>query len=227
MIDNRPITLSPATISLFKECQLCFWLLIKKGIKRPNGVFPSLPSGMDKILKAHFDKFRVKEKLPPELSELSGVRLLSNTKQLEVWRNNRKGITYEDKELGIMQLGAIDDMLDNIGKLIVVDFKTRGFPLKEDTHEIYQSQLDIYTYLLEKNGFDVEKYSYLLFYYPEKIKDNGSVSFNTKLVKMKTNPKNAENLFRNAVSLLKQDKPPEKSEDCEYCRYAVERGQSN
>jgi len=29
-----------------------------KGIKRPEGVFPSLPSGMDIILKKHFDTFR-------------------------------------------------------------------------------------------------------------------------------------------------------------------------
>jgi len=44
------------------ECPRCFWLQIVKNIKRPAGIFPSLPSGMDKILKVHFDKKLINEK---------------------------------------------------------------------------------------------------------------------------------------------------------------------
>ena len=31
------------------ECPRCFWLQIVKNIKRPQGIFPSLPSGMDQV----------------------------------------------------------------------------------------------------------------------------------------------------------------------------------
>jgi xanthosine utilization system XapX-like protein len=49
-------------------------------------------------------------------------------------------------------------------RLIVLDYKTRGFPLKEDTAAHYQDQLDIYNFLLRKNGYRTEDYGYLLFY---------------------------------------------------------------
>ena len=59
---------SPSSLSLLKDCPICFWLHFNKNIKRPAGIFPSLPSGMDKILKNHFDKFMKKGLLPPELA---------------------------------------------------------------------------------------------------------------------------------------------------------------
>ena len=57
--------LSPSQLNLFKECPRCFWLHHHKVWKRPAGIFPSLPSGMDRILKAHFDKFMEKGQMPP------------------------------------------------------------------------------------------------------------------------------------------------------------------
>jgi len=59
--------LSPSSLNLMNECERCFWLDKHNVWKRPNGIFPSLPSGMDRILKTHFDKFRDKGLLPPEL----------------------------------------------------------------------------------------------------------------------------------------------------------------
>ena len=69
---------SPSSLSLLKECPRCFWLAFNKNIKRPNGIFPSLPSGMDRILKIHFDNFMKKGKLPPELKDLDGYSLFDN-----------------------------------------------------------------------------------------------------------------------------------------------------
>ena len=90
---------SPSSLSLLKDCPRCFWLHFKKGIKRPAGIFPSLPSGMDMILKAHFDKFRDKGELPPELNEINGkIKLFDDVELLKIWRSNFKGIRWEDKE---------------------------------------------------------------------------------------------------------------------------------
>ena len=41
------VTLSPSSLNLMKDCPRCFWVQFNKGIKRPNGIFPSLPSGID------------------------------------------------------------------------------------------------------------------------------------------------------------------------------------
>ena len=221
---TKPLKLSPSSLNLFKDCTLCFWMQFNKGIKHPSTIFPSLPSGMDRILKNHFDSYRERKLLPPELKQLDGdTHLFEKMDLLTAWRNNLKGIKYIDEEVGATLRGAIDEMLINGKKLIVLDFKTRGFPLKEDTHDYYQDQLDIYSYLLEKNGFETEDYAYLLFFHPECVNGDGSVKFISNLVKMKTNPSNAEKLFRDAVECL-QGEMPSASDDCGHCGYVKERG---
>ncbi|MBI2545387.1 MAG: PD-(D/E)XK nuclease family protein [Candidatus Aenigmarchaeota archaeon] len=213
-----PYKLSPSSLSLLKECPRCFWLQFNKKIHRPNGVFPSLPSGMDRIFKTHFDSFRDKGLLPPELEKLDGSTKLFGDKQvLDIWRNNLKGIQWTDDEGNIFR-GAVDNILQKGKKLIVLDYKTRGYELKEDTHEHYQDQLDIYNLLLRKNGYDTEDYAYLLFYYPNKINENGDVLFHNKLLKMKISIKNAERIFKEAINILKGDMP-EINDDCVFCEW--------
>ncbi|HOI18674.1 MAG TPA: PD-(D/E)XK nuclease family protein [Candidatus Woesearchaeota archaeon] len=212
-----PYKFSPSSLSLLKECPRCFWLAFNKNVKRPAGIFPSLPSGMDGILKNHFDRFMEKGELPPELQELNGdVKLFDDAELLKVWRSNFKGIQWTDKE-GNLFRGAVDNILKKGKKLIVLDYKTRGYPLKEDTAEHYQNQLDIYNFLLRKNDYLTEDYAYLIFYHPDKVNDDGSVIFNTDIVKMKINIKNAESIFKKALKTLKREMP-EPADDCDYCK---------
>ena len=208
--------LSKSSLGLMKECPRCFWLTQHKEWKRPQGIFPSLPSGMDKILKVHFDKFRDKGELPPELCENShckDMKLFDDMELLTLWRNNFKGVRFEDKEGNIL-FGAVDDILEKNGKLIVADYKTRGFPLKENTADLYQDQLDIYNFLLRKNNYKTEDYGFLIFYFPKEVTKTGEVIFDTELVKMKTDVENAEKIWKEALKLLDSDCP---SESCEWC----------
>ncbi|MCX6750872.1 MAG: PD-(D/E)XK nuclease family protein, partial [Candidatus Pacearchaeota archaeon] len=149
-----PYKLSPSSLSLMHECPRCFWLDKHDVWKRPASIFPSLPSGMDGILKTHFDKFRDRGLLPPELRESeckNECKLFDDSEKLKIWRNNLKGISWTDKNGNILH-GAVDNLLQKGEKLIVLDYKTRGYPVKEDTAEHYQNQLDIYNFLLRKNG---------------------------------------------------------------------------
>ena len=98
--------------------------------------------------------------------------------------------------------------------MIVLDYKTRGYPLKEDTHEHYQAQMDIYNFLLRKAGYNTEDYSFLLFYVPKEVNDTGEIIFDKELVKMKIDIKNAENIWKNALNVLNKDCP---KESCEWC----------
>ena len=203
-----------------KECPRCFWLAQHKQWKRPAGIFSSLPSGMDIVLKKHFDNFRDKGIMPPELCDkghCEGMRLFGcNHKEecnLKIWRNNFKGISWTDKEGNILH-GAVDNILVKGNKLVVLDYKTRGFALKEDTHEHYQTQLDIYNFLLKKNGEETEDYGFLLFYYPREVLPTGEFVFETKLIKMKANHENVEKLFKDAIKLLNGPCP---EGTCEWC----------
>jgi hypothetical protein len=218
----KTFKLSPSSISLMQECPRCFWLNQHDIWNRPAGIFPSLPSGMDRILKKHFDIFRDKGLLPPELCKrqyCENLKLFgSNAKEkelLELWRNNRKGISIVDEQGNILR-GAVDNILVKGKKLIVLDYKTRGFPLKEDTAEHYKNQLNIYNLLLKKNGYDTEDYSFLLFYMPKEVLDTGEVIFDTELVKMPVSIENAENLWKKALKLLNSPCP---EETCEWCSH--------
>jgi hypothetical protein len=209
--------LSPSSLSLMQECPRCFWLAQHKVFTRPAGIFPSLPSGMDSILKIHFDKFMRKGELPPELcknSECNNMKLFDNEEKLKIWRSNLKGISWTNKEGNILH-GAVDNLLIKGKKIIVLDYKTRGFALKDDTAEHYQNQLDIYNFLLRKNGYETEDYAYLLFYVPKEVMSTGEVLFDTTLKKMKVDVKNAEKVFENAIKLLNSNCP---TKSCEWCK---------
>ena len=208
--------LSPSSLNLMKECPRCFWLAQHKVWNRPQGIFPSLPSGMDKVLKEHFNKFMERGELPPELrnnGHTDKMKLFDDHELLAIWRSNFKGIQWEDKDGNILK-GAVDNILMKGKKLIVLDYKTRGYALKEDTAEHYQNQLDIYNFLLRKSGYDTEDYAFLLFYMPKEVLDNGDIVFVKELVKMKVDVKNAGNIFENAIKLLNNDCP---KEICKWC----------
>ena len=210
--------ISPSTLNLLEDCPKCFWLQIVKKISRPSGAFPSLPSGVDKILKEHFDRFMKNGKLPPELKHTNGYQLFNDEELLKIWRSNFKGIEHLDDKSGILLRGAVDNILVKGKKLVVLDYKTRGFPLKEDTAHHYQDQLNVYNFLLRKNGYQTEDYAYLLFYMPEKVIKSGEFIFNTELVKMNIHVGHAENLFNKAVKVL-NGKEPKASDNCKFCEW--------
>ncbi len=186
----------------------------------PGGIFPSLPSGMDAVLKKHFDSFRERGALPPELKS-TGAHLFKDMNQLREWRNNFRGIRWQDSKGNVLH-GAVDDILVKGGKLIVLDYKTRGFPCKDDTHEHYQKQLDIYNFLLRKNGRETEDYAYLLFFHPTNVNSNGDIVFERTLKKVETNTESAGKLFSQAVKCL-EGPEPKSGKECGVCGYLRER----
>jgi len=212
--------LSPSSLKMMDECPRCFWLIQHKQWKRPEGIMPSLPSGMDGILKRHFDRFAEKGILPPEIRDhvhCKHMKLFNDQELLNVWRSNFKGIVWKDKNGNILH-GAVDNILvDQHGKskkLVVLDYKTRGFALKEDTHKVSQHQLDIYNFLLRKNGQDTEDFAFLLFYVPKHVLETGEVVFETTLMKMPISVADGERMFNNALKLLNGECP---TRGCAWC----------
>lgn len=171
---------------------------------------------MDRILKTHFDKFKNKDLLPPELcenKECKNMKLFNDDERMKVWQSNFKGITWADKD-GNELHGAVDNILVKGKKLIVLDYKTRGYALKEDTAEHYRLQQNIYNFLLRKNGYETEDFFFLLFYVPKEVNETGEVIFDTELVKMNVDVKMAEKTWKNALKLLNSDCP---TKSCEWC----------
>ena len=220
-----PYTLTPSNLNLFKQCKRCFWLQLNENKKRPDAIYPSLPFGVDKVLKTRFDYFRDKGKLPAELRKLGKNIKLCDHPLIGMWKNNFKGIQWKDERGNVLK-GAVDDVLEkksgdesrNGSKLIVLEYVTRGFPLKEDTASYYQDRLDLYSFLLKKNGFETEDFAYLLFYHPKDVNWRGDLWFNKELHKIDISVENAEKLFQEAISVLESDCPP-KNTECGFCKW--------
>lgn len=214
------IRLSPTTgLNLFLECPRCFWLRYNEDVHRPDTIFPSLPGGMDRIIKEYFDTFRRGKGLPPELVGKVDGKLVADQDLMDNWRNWRRGLKFEDEKIDATLSGALDDCLLDGESYIPLDYKTRGAAPKEgQSQQYYQTQLDCYAFLLEKNGYKVKDYAYLVYYFPDKVVGDHLVKFNIEVVKVLTDPKRAYKIFSDAVNLLKGPIPGRHTE-CTFCAW--------
>lgn len=231
------IRFSNSTLGTYEECPTCFWWEINRKVKRPRGIFPSLPGGVDRVLKVYFDKHMSAGTLPPEMAELVGATPYPDRDALERWRNWRNLIIDVD---GIAQIsGALDELIvwpDGICS--PYDYKTRGAPPKEGaSEEYYGTQLDIYHLLIEQGcNLKCNGDGYLGYYWPEDVTGHGDFKFKTAVVKLSTDPARAVKLVHDAVECLKLPAPPtpamvvtKKGEAlaCEYCQFLNGRNAQN
>ena len=215
---NGKIQLSPSSLNLFLECQCCFWLEKKMGIKRPQPYPYALNAAVDLLLKEEFDQYRAKnEPHPLILNHKIPAKLFSNQELLNQWRSNFSGIRYYDPELGATIFGAVDDVLEFAdGKLAPLDYKSTGSKVPT-IYDRFQLQMDVYTYLLEKNGFSTPRRGYLAFYIVDKENGFGDrLPFRKELHEIETNPQDVPEIFKDATSLLRENTPPSHSQDCPY-----------
>ena len=213
------IRLSPSTLNVFLECQKCFWLDQVKGIHRPRGIFPSLPGGMDGLIKKYFDKYRALGKLPPELEgKLDGVELFQDGELLNKWRNWRSALAYEDLETGAVLSGMLDDLGVKGRQFVPLDYKTRGYDVKEGGENFYKNQLNCYGLMLRENQMPPAGYAFLLYYIPKEVAEGGMTRFDVVPKKVDIDPDEALKVLRDAAALL-QGPMPERHSECIYCSW--------
>lgn len=215
----KRLTLSNSRLGLFTECPRCFWLDMNAGIKRPETIFPSLPGGLDTQFKRYFDQFRARGDLPPEVKDKLPGRLLSDVETIDRWRDWRRGIRYTPPWAEVELMGALDECLvDHAGFHYPLDYKTRGYAPKADTHAYYQDQMNLYTLLLEGNGLKTKRLAYLLYYHPVEVKEHGLIRFDISVQDIPTDPEAAERLVRDAVAVLKSPAPAS-PDSCGFCSW--------
>jgi CRISPR/Cas system-associated exonuclease Cas4 (RecB family) len=217
----KAIQLSPNSLNLFLECPHCFWLDKNLGIKRPPPYPYALNSAVDALLKEEFDAYRNKKLTHPLLKESNiKAHLFENQKLLNQWRNNLAGIRYFDEDLKATLFGAVDDVLEFDDKKIApLDYKSTG-STAANVYDRFQLQLDVYTFLMEKNGFLTNKKGYLAFYIVDKSKGFiDRLPFRKEIVEIKTNPEDVQEIFKDAVAVLKNIAPPKHSRDCQFAKW--------
>ncbi len=220
-MNNKPIQLSPNSLNLYYECPLCFWLDKKQGIRRPQPYPYALNMAVDLLLKEEFDKYRKKKELHPLLvAHNIPAKLFSNQKLLDEWRSNFKGIRFYDAEVDATLFDAVDDILEfTDGKLAPLDYKSTGSKVPT-IYDRFQLQMDVYTYLLEKNGYKTVRKGCLAFYVVDK--ENGfkdKLPFKKEIQMIDTDPSYVQKVFAEAVAVLRADAPKAHSPDCQYGKW--------
>jgi len=208
------IKISPKSLDLYFECPKCFWQLKNENIKRP-GIFPyQLNLEVDEILKQEFDYYRKTNKKHPllEANNIPG-RLFKNQTLLNKWR--AKGLSYTDYNAQLY--GLVDDIIDfGDGKLAPFDYKTTSNNLSKISDR-FQLQMDIYTYLLEKNGYSTPRKGIMAFYLIDKDnKFKDKLPFRKEIKIIDTDPSYITKLFKEVVNFLKKEAPLNHSKECEY-----------
>lgn len=219
--------LSRSKIDLFTECERCFYIDNKLGIKRPPGFPFNLNSAVDTLLKKEFDIHRAKNKVHPLLKSY-GVDLVpyQNVK-MDEWRENFKGVRFHHKKTDFTITGAVDDIwVDKKGLLYVVDYKATAkkddiTALDQDWQDGYKRQMEVYQWLLRQNGYKVSDTGYFVYCngMADKEAFDGKLEFRVTLIPYKGSDKWIEGKLKEIQKCLKSNKVPEASEDCDYCAY--------
>ena len=220
--------LSRSKISLFLECPRCFYIDNKLGTKRPPGFPFNLNSAVDALLKKEFDTHRADKTQHSIMKEYNIDAVPFNDDRMDAWRDAlKRGVEYTHPETGFPMSGAVDDIwVRPNGELIVVDYKATSkdgkiTELDQDWHIGYKRQLEVYQWLLRKNGFKVSNTSYWVYANAETNKKgfDRKLEFELTLVPYEGDDSWVEGTLLDIKKALDSDLLPAAASDCDYCTY--------
>ncbi len=219
--------LSRSKIALFVECPRCFYLDNKLGTARPPGFPFNLNSAVDALLKKEFDLHRARGESHP-LMERYGIEAVPFAHpDLDVWRDNFRGVEYRHPATGFTVSGAIDDLwISPAGELIVVDYKAtskgeRIEVLDQEWHDGYKRQMEIYQWLLRQRGFAVSRTGYFVYANASRNREtfDARLEFDLTLIAHAGRTEWVENTLLDVKACLDGAEIPLPGDGCDYCCY--------
>lgn len=224
--NNKKFKLSRSKIEDFLNCPRCFYLDRRCGTGRPPSYPFTLNNAVDALLKKEFDQYREEAKPHPLCIDHKIDAIPFSHPQLNDWRMNLKGVQHLHEETNFIITGAIDDLwVRPDGELIVVDYKatstSKEITLDEEYRQAYKRQMEIYQWLLRKNGFKVSNTGYFVYCNGDTGKDNftGKLEFKISLLPYAGNDSWVDDKLHEIKACLIEDSIPEFSSRCDYCQY--------
>ncbi len=224
--DLKPFAISRSKIDLFLSCPRCFYLDRRLGVGRPPGFPFNLNSAVDTLLKKEFDVHRAKSE-PHPLMELHGIAAIPFAHpDLDIWRENFKGVRFTHKPTNLTITGAVDDIwINENGELHIVDYKstskTSEVNLDAEWQIGYKRQMEVYQWLLRQNGFDVSDTGYFVYANGTTDRDgfNARLDFDMKVIPYTGDASWIEDTLVALKKCLMSAKIPKAGADCDYCTY--------
>ena len=234
-ISEKPFTVSRSRIQGFLDCPRCFYLQNRLAVKALRSFPFRLNSATDTLLKKTFDEAR-KKQVPHRYFKEKKIDLVPfQHEKIDEWRENFQGVKFHYEKANLMVQGAVDEILINLKtkELSPVEFKStqtkNGDSVKylgQPYHKTWKNQLEIYGYLLKKNGFKVSEDSYIVFCNAslEPKEWNEKLIFEVQVINYKIDYTWVEDVLDKIKDLLHRDKIPSFSnpDHCDMCRYLQE-----
>lgn len=212
-------SLSPSKIGVLKDCPRCFYDAEVLKVARPRGIFPSLPGGVDLVMKNCFDANR-STWLDCLQTEMQGKTLWGTVEQINKLRNWRSGLkaTITVKGKVVSLIGALDDLVvEPDGSYSPFDTKTKGKEPSSDGSEYYQHQLDLYALMLRENGMVPSGKGYLNYWFPVHF-EGDDMQWHNKLYTLTVSAESGVLWLSKAVDVLIGPRP-DMTPGCEYCKF--------
>jgi PD-(D/E)XK nuclease superfamily len=221
--------LSRSKIELFTNCPRCFYIDNKLGTKRPSMPSFLINTAVDTQLKNEFDAYRRDGKAHPFQEEFQIDAIPAPHDKLNTWRENFEGVTCVHSETGMTICGAIDDLWINpkTGEYIVVDYKAtaKDAPKSELTvggfDDAYRKQMEIYQWLLRKNGLQVSNTGYFVYCTGRANEPtfDKKIEFDVVVIPYTGNDSWVDGTIRDIKQCLDSTEIPKSGARCEYCMW--------
>lgn len=223
---KEPFVLSRSKIDNFLSCARCFYMDRRLGVGQPPGYPFNLNSAVDTLLKKEFDVHRAKQSKHPFMETYNIDAVPFEHAKMDEWRDPFKGVRYLHEPTNLLISGGVDDIWQAPnGDLMVVDYKATSkngeVSIDADWQIAYKRQIEIYQWLLRKNGFPVSNTGY--FVYANGKTDveafDGKLEFDVKVIPYKGDDSWIEETLMEIRETLDSDKLPQANLDCDYCVY--------
>jgi hypothetical protein len=223
---GEPYALSRSKLELLLDCPRCFVLDRTHGIQRPDDMIFSLNLTVDLLLKREFDAYRGAG-TPHPLMRTYGIDAVPfRHRSLHEWRDTPTGIRALHKPTNFLLYGIVDDLwMQPDGSLIVVDYKATSTGSGAHVADLprlgYERQLEIYQWLLRRNGFAVAPAAYLLYANAnrERLSFDARLEFSMHLVPHVGDDSWIEDALLEAKACLDRESLPSSSARCSWCIY--------
>ncbi|MBU3668528.1 MAG: PD-(D/E)XK nuclease family protein [Candidatus Taylorbacteria bacterium] len=227
--------LSRSKIDMFIECPRCFFLDRRLGVKRPSIPAFTLNSAVDHLLKKEFDAHRKEQSAHPLQKHYKLDLVPFQHEKIDEWRENFVGVQHLHTDTNFLIFGAVDDLWVSKDNMVhVVDYKAtskdNAVTELEDTqwHDQYRRQMEIYQWLLRKNGLSVSDTGYFVYVNGRKDKEafDGKLEFDVNLIPYTGTDTWIDDVLQRIKKCLESPEIPKESGGCEYCKYRTEAGEA-
>lgn len=224
--DKKPFAISRSKIDLFIECPRCFYLDRRLGVGRPPGFPFNLNSAVDALLKKEFDIHRASGNPHPLMKAYKIKAIPFAHEDLDIWRENFKGVRFTHAPTNLTITGAVDDLwINDKGQIHIVDYKstskTTEVNLDADWQIGYKRQMEVYQWLMRRNGFTVSDIGYFVYCNGKTDKEafDAKLEFDIKVIPYTGDDSWIEEKLFEIQRCLVSGDIPESGDDCDYCTY--------